>query len=553
MTRINYAGAAGGGASTQKGNQIQLGSPSDGSWTDGVISFTDDTSVTDAVDELNETMSYLAPDDAASMDADTLTTAGTTFYAGRLSSGNTNYKVGDTSGSTVSYITNDASFTILSPNQSTTFNKADEGVFNYHINTVLNDSVNLAANFNEAERGGTQTSTPWVGPSGNISVTSVSWYNDFPKWQKGNATATVVAGDLQQGYNSFFMRHSGISTAQTTSTLDLFYDNDAGANPSVTTPTLAEATPSFRYLSGVKMYNRASTFNLAVSGLDCFDNVYHQTSPLTYSSTSSTLSSGNIDHDDSSVTGLTDPPAIGETMIVTNKVLTVPNSNLRSTNARATITPRDPYGSYTAVSSASENRLIDAYTTTSTVLEEYFDDENRRMPSGTYNSVPGTITGLWNSASGLNNGEAQVYNGQLFFPSTDFSSGYLPTGNPDYSGFTGDQVFYRVFFDDGTPHSSGQLELGNLTSSDVGAVGASNVNVEIKLPTQTGWLDLGTSFDNGTFTGADGDGCKTAQSGDDWSWTAGTFTTANSGYLIIVKITLRNTTDSLTQVREVAW
>ena len=79
------------------------------------------------------------------------------------------------------------------------------------------------------------------------------------------------------------------------------------------------------------------------------------------------------------------------------------------------------------------------------------------------------------------------------------------------------------------------------------------MNVTATLPTQTGWLDLGTAFDSGTFTGADGDGCRTAQSGDDWSWSAGTFSTANSGDMIIVRVTFRNSTDSITQIRELGW
>jgi hypothetical protein len=95
--------------------------------------------------------------------------------------------------------------------------------------------------------------------------------------------------------------------------------------------------------------------------------------------------------------------------------------------------------------------------------------------------------------------------------------------------------------------------LANLTNTDVSAVGSGNVNVEIKLPTQTGWLDLGTDYVQATFTGADGDGCKTAQSGDDWSWTAGSFSTADSGNMVIVRITIRVNSENLTQVRERGW
>ena len=545
------------------GMTFALGTPTDGDITDGLEAFTTATLVTDAIDAMNETLSFLAPANADSMNGDTLTTSGVTFYTGRLSSGNTNYKGGDAAGSTVSYITNDGDFTVVSPNQSTTFNYADEGNLKYYLNTVLTDTVDLATNFVEGERVGTQTGTPWVGAASDLSVTSVAYYNSFPKWQLGNASVTIVSADLQQGYNAIYLLRDGMSSSvdQTSATLDVFYDNDIGSDPSVNTPTVAENTTSFRYLSGVKMYDRTSTFDLDVTGSDCFDNVYHQTSPLTHSTTNGTITSGNIDFDDASVSGVSATPVIGETMTVTNKLITVPSSNVRSTNARVSVTPRDPYASYSAGTSASANRLIDAYATTSTATSEFLDDENRRLPDNdgnaypdNYDSIPGTITAQWTSSTALSNGEAQVYNGSLFFPTINFSTGYLPTNTVNYSAFSGNQYYLRAMFDSGgTPHSSGQLEFANLTNSDVGAVGAGNINIEIKLPTQTGWLDLGTAFDSGTFTGADGDGCRTAQSGDDWSWSAGTFSTANSGDMIIVRVTFRNSTDSITQIRELGW
>ena len=69
----------------------------------------------------------------------------------------------------------------------------------------------------------------------------------------------------------------------------------------------------------------------------------------------------------------------------------------------------------------------------------------------------------------------------------------------------------------------------------------------------TGWLDLGVSYDSGTFSGADGDGCRTSQSGDYWSWASGVFTTADSGDRYYIKVVLRNGTRDITQIRELGW
>jgi hypothetical protein len=500
------------------------------------------------ITSIEATLSYLAPDDAQSMDGDTLTQSGTTLYAGKLSAGNTNYKPGNGAGSTVSYIITDATFSLLSPNQSTTFNKADEGTLILKINGVQVDSYNLATAFVEGSRAGNQTYIPDTGANGKLRIDSVGWYNSFPDWQKGNATALITPSDLRQGWNYIEMVHD-LDTDQTTTAFDVFYDNDSGANPSINTPTLVENAPAFKYLSGVKLYDRASTFDLSFVVSNCFNNVYHQTSPVTCSACGVV---NNITEDDASVSGLSSPPAVGETMTVTDKLLTVPDTNFRSMNTRVSITPRDPYGSYSAGQSASENRMVDAYTTTSDSANEYFDDENRRLPAGAYDSVPGAITSQWTSSDALTNGKCQVYNGSLIYPTEDFSSGYLPSQSADYSGFTGDQVYYRAMYDT-DPHTNGQLNIPGSGFSDIDPVGSGDLNVEIKLPTQTGWLDLGTNYSGGSFTGSDGDGCRTSKSGDNYSWTSGSFSTADSGNMVIVRVTFRSSGVSLTQLREIGW
>ena len=109
-------------------------------------------------------------------------------------------------------------------------------------------------------------------------------------------------------------------------------------------------------------------------------------------------------------------------------------------------------------------------------------------------------------------------------------------------------------YDAGTPHLSGELALTGWTLSSFDTTGSPRAKVEIKLPTQTGWLDLGKAYNAGTFTGVDGDGCRTSESGDDFGWTAGGFSTAASGYMYIIRITLLNNTVSLlTNLAETGW
>lgn len=511
-----------------------------------------ETTVQAAIDEImNEHIAYLAPANANSLEAGVMVASGTTLFAGKLSAGNTNYKAGDPAGSVVAYIINDADFTLASPSPSDTFADAQSGVLRLRVNDVETDTFDLASAFNPAERAGAQSYPPALGGSSKLRIDAVAWYNNYPPWQKGNFTVIVASGDLRQGWNKIEVVHD-LPTDRTTAQFDVFYDVDAGADPSVNTPTVVENTPAFRWLSGVKHYSRNSTFDLSCVASDCFDNVYHQTSPLTFSSSGGSMGSGNIAEDDGAVSGLSTPPAIGETMTVTNKLLTVPNSNVRSANARATVTPRDPYGSYSAQQSASENRLIDGFVTTANALNEYFDDENRRLPAGAYDTIPSPITGQWSSGPVLTNGNAQIFGGQLIYPQINYSVGYLPTQATNYSGFTGGQAYYRTFYQT-TPHTNGTLEVPGSGFTDISPVGTGNLNVEIKLPTQTGWLDLGVNFSGGSFTGADGDGCRTGKSGAEYSWSSGSFSTASSGNLIVVRVTLRTSGVVLTQLREIGW
>ena len=530
-----------------------LGTPSDGGWTGGLFNWTPVTLKSDALDDVNEALKYLAPDDASSLDSTSLVISNTTLYSARLSDGNINYKSGAGVGSTIAYVLTDANFNFTNATSPATFNKADEGTLKLYINGVLKDSFDLASDFDESYRSSTQVYTPKNSPLNYITITSVGYYNTFPLWQRGMTTLNIAQADLRQGWNYIKLVHDELSVSQETTEYDVFYDQGVNA-ATVTTPIITENMPVFRWLSGVKFYYRGSTFNLSGTASNIFDNTFYPTAPYSYTTTSSTMGSGSVDWDDATVSGISNPPAITDaTMTITNKVLTVPSSNVRSTNARVTVTSRKAWSTSSSSSSASANRLIDAYDTNSNGLNELFNDENRRLTSGSYDTIPGSITGVWNSETVLSNGNLQVYNGSLIYPITNYSSGYLPTQSANYSAFSGNQVYYRAFYKASTPKSSGVYEILGIVAGDVAQVGSGNINVEIKLPTQTGWLDLGKAYDSGTFTGIDSDGCKTAQSVNSWSWTCGSFSTADSGYMVIVRVTFRVNTVSITSLKETSW
>jgi len=532
---------------------LKLGTPSDLDWTDGANAWTDETNITDAIDDLNEMMGELAPSDASPLGGSLPDNI--TLHSGKLASGaNLTYKSGDGPTASVSYITDDSSITL----GTLSFNKADEGTLNCYINGTQSGSVNLANAFNEDYRNSSQIYTPSTNL--RLTVTNVGKYNNFRKWQIGSGQISVTTNThLVNGYNWLYMSHEGISTPVSSNNYECWYDSDAVTSVSlIGTPKISENTAKIKYLSGIKHYYYGSTFDVTCSSQHCFRSAYRTDSRLFRIQSMTGHSAENISIGDGSLSGFSSYPVTGETATMTNKTITLGSYSARSTDARATCVAYNAYDDGSA-QTASEGRLVDTYRSgsagTSEDTDEYFDDEWYRLPGGTYDSVPNPITNTWDSTVVISDGSGQVYNGRLYYPSIDFTSGYLPSqdGSADFSGYSNNAVYYRAFYDSGTPHTNGQLQLGNLSDSDVDPVGTGDVNVEIKLPTQTGWLDLGTDYDSGSFTGSDGDGCQTSQSGDDWSWTSGVYSTANSGYMIIVRVTIRNSSKNLTQIRELGW
>lgn len=551
-----------------------LSDPTDGSWTDGLFAWVSDTTKTmDALDDINETLADLAPAQPLSLAGASLVQSGAVVYAvGAKASAGTGQYFKSAAGEDIdgTYtgggLILGTTFSLTEPTTGAAESGGDDAFSNGDEGTL---SCRITKEGVEAERGSLDL-TATTPPQTNLALTideQNAGYNGFTKWVRGGATIDST-GEIGQGYNKLMMRHN-VSGNRDSEDYEVFYDNSVTVVSFSTGAQLSENTKVSAYLSGIEHYGDNSTFDLTFTAANAFKNCYQEDAFTT--SGIAAIPNGTIALTNAAWDGsVSNPPDISDTAVLggtTPYTVTASTNNVTDVNARLTVTAKKPgrinVTSQTQGLGGSGSLLIHTYSATGTSDDknEYFNDENYRLPDNdgsaypdNYDSVPGAITGQWTSSSDLNNGEAQVYNGRLYFPTINFSTGYHPSvGQPNYSTFTGDQLYLRAFRDTGTPHSSGSLELANLTGADVGAKGSGNVNVEIKLPTQTGWLDLGTDFDSGTFTGADGDGCRTSQSGDDWAWTAGTFSTADSGDMIIVRITLRNSTDNITQVRELGW
>ena len=515
------------------------------------------------IDQVNNTAYIGPPDPPQGIDSRNLLISGTTLYSGGLSQSNVNYK--GAAGDIVNYIIKDAIFTIRVPNDSSSCNLGDKGVVSFILNGTTLATADLEANFKEADRNGSQDMNGYdiqgtgdvitngvvnftgsAAGKGYLQIESVQKYNSFQYYQVWQAKVEISdASLLRQGYNALEITHTGTGINQTSNTLDLFFDTDTGADPAISAiPSISEDTPIYSYLSGVKFYGAGSTWDVDVSAANLFNNVYHSSeAPIVFSGWPGLLQTA-IRYDDSNVGGVSDPPNIGNNMSISNWNLQQ-QSNAMSGDARLSVIGRDPYGSTAVSQSASNDIMVFSYSNTSTELMEYFRDENRRLLAGTYDVIPTTLTGVWDSTASLDtyddgNG-LQVYLDELYFPTLDFSSN-LPSGNPDYSTIANEtnKTYYRAFIDSGTSHSNGKLKIEGITKTQLYN---RDVKVWIKAPSQTGWLDLTRDYNYPDFEGDDDDGCwvnRSGQTNDEFEFSLGMFGTQSSGWMIIVKVEYPN-------------
>ena len=475
-------------------------------------------------------LNKLLPPDAESLQGKVLGiyAASTAKITGYLSSDATaSYKAGNAAGTQVAYIIKDATFSLETPNAASAVNAGDQGVIELHINGAMVDSFNLGAAYVAANETA-QTWTPANSSNGKITITSVALYNDF--WQKVNIRLNILPADLRKGYSTITLKHTGIGGDQVSADFEVF--NDVATNaPTVSLPTLAVQTKVSKWLSGFEYIGLNSVVKVGAVGTSLADNTY-TLDPLTLTALSGAPTTV-IAPTDSAVTGLSNPPVVGETMTVTDKLVTLSVTNQCSADARVTITPKRPSGSGTAQQSASQNLAVNTFGNRSTDTIEYFDDEQYRLPIAGWNdeSTTASKTGNWDSAAALPVGEAKL--------------GIVAANE---NGFVATGKHKRYFLSGSTAKSSIQLVLAG-TVGTLGQVGSGDTNVEIKLPGQTGWMDAIRPYGgNPAALTTDGAGCMASVSGGTVNATFGTFSNFGSNYRCLVRVTSRTATSKPTQI-----
>jgi hypothetical protein len=227
-----------------------------------------------------------------------------------------------------------------------------------------------------------------------------------------------------------------------------------------------------------------------------------------------------------------------------------------------TIAKRTLQGTRQGGTASITNVYLDNIVATSTNTFDGFDDEVKRLQTGSYNLITDVASGTWDSAQSLTTGNSnhntglQVFGSTLRYPTTNYTiPGSLTTNKnfgisgADYSSATGERSYYRYFYQASPTTGNFKINIAGSGGTFVAmatSLTGNNVHVEFKLPgsgsSTTGWLDAYNDFATGVWT--DGSGGRKASNGAGrayatyWGLTSGTKNTSTSGGYVIVRITV---------------
>lgn len=463
----------------------------------------------DAMSSIQEKMlrKYPAPD---SMENADVAFDGFTFVTGLLSANaGDNYPSGKAAGESFDKITKTATGNV-NITSTNVFSDAETGVLAAVKNDAEIDSFDMGAAFNDAEEATQQSYTPAHGANDNAYVDGVVNHNEFH--QKGAAHLKIGAGVLSRYANKFALRHKVNGVDRDTKAVELAYE-DAYSKPVVSGLALGVETPVIKNVSGIQFYTTNTVLKLSASIANAI-NVCHQANPVYVSASPAVLSAFYLQTTDAAVSGLSAIPAEGETITVTDKLLTVTAANQATTDAYLTLSGRNPLGNGDNANTPLQKIMIDTYSDNATDLEQGFGVETRRVPVTTDMTqaawVAAAKTGLFDSTAEVASGELErtVVNGKIGVrvPQGNYAN-VLPAQTVNYSSRPVVRSGWAQFMKTPGARSEGYLVIENCPSGAFGKHGVADVSALVAIPGITAELDCGAPSDD-LEAMANGAGCQ---------------------------------------------
>jgi|694.fasta_scaffold30754_3 hypothetical protein len=529
----NTGGTGSGGSGT---GSSTIGTPTDSTYTDGFFStWTDNTTISNAFDDVNELLALLAPARPSYLTGTSLVASSTpTYYTVRISAGLGTewYQAGYGTGSLISskyYLS--GAHTLSTANTSTTFSAGSLTTSTY--GTIFFKRYNYLAPTGAGVGTIDLTVNYTVGfTNNNLKLTALGTYNSI--WTKANAQILTYT-QPNPGYEGVFISHT--ENSQLTNTYEMWKDPWSASNGSPVfsqAATAATYSQSDKWLSGISYYASGTGFSVYFKGAaGIYSCAYNVTQVYAISATGL-----------NTATGLpASPPLFTDELDKSgsNHVrVSLSVANQSSFNKYLTTTIYKAHGT-TATSLATISKAINTYGTTSTDTFDGFQDEARRLVIGSGIAFTSTLE--------MASGNAQVRSGTLQYPlASDYDTQWGGTHT-----FSGDQEYQRYFYK--TSASTGTLTFGGFTASNVAPYGTGSINVLLYLDGDALWFDLGVLQGSNANDGSSRSAAisaKTSASGGALGWSIGVKTTGVSGagnsarYRAV--IIFRNNTYSMTSI-----
>jgi len=555
-------------------SQMMMGPSPDGLYNPGIVDINTNSNVSQIIDDFNNIIKTLAPTESDRL-TDIDLTSNPILKIGKIPSGlSTDWYLDATPGDILTNISGTPWLNISSGigasnatptvgiTNSTRFRKGNIGLLKViykagNAQPTIQATLDIDANFNSTldadnnypviqdinlwDNSGIGNDcqngkVTFLNTAGQLEIIDVRRYNNFNAWQKMNCSINTQS--LMNGRNEFILVHTYNDQIEQSHPFVVHFDPSNTEMLFSTIPSVSLKQGIFRYLSGIQYYNIGTKLTINFIAENIYKSCYHPTNvcKVNISGVSQEL-----------IINPTTTPNVNSNLSI-NKDVILDSNDIYLIDGNLKVTLFHPWKT-SIINNTPKKLLINTVSSRSTNLIEYFVDEKYRLPNGDYNVVPESIIDQWDSNLPLTNGNALLFNQKVQYPIIDLRTYIPPSLNFQ---FTNNQVYLRAFAST-DPHSNVTLILPGLNSQNIAMVGNGDINIEVKLPGITGWLDGGKQFNLYSFTGIDGDGCFINHITNNRALTFSTFSTANSEMMIIVRITFRNNNCSISSGFGVSW
>ena len=365
----------------------------------------------------------------------------------------------------------------------------------------------------------------------------------------------IGSSDQRDGWNYARVLHSVDGSDTTTNYIEWVNDSDSNAlaTGNETFDNFGSDATLF-YQSGVK-YFISCTSSFAYSASNVYRNTYSSNSSAVSSPTRTNISVSQIAINGPGVTNSTNSSHNSSLAALDTSVANCEQKDINVTGSisfsqstsivgtygtglhTASISGRVKHPLKSNVTTSTFNKanflVFSASQTSNLFTNEYFDDENRRLQSGSFDTQSSITGSRWNPQVSMNDASKStyydgllIYNGYLITPKDgalddgDFRSvrdgGSLqsPDNNVNYSSLGHGERNYTRYFENNTTSDVPQINVmisGSATlvargGPNSGSLGANNnFHCAVKIPGKTGWLDLAKPS-AGAGNTSDGDG-----------------------------------------------